>query len=43
MPNHPNVPTWRGDALTGVALGALVFLELTLLLVVGGMVVVHWL
>jgi hypothetical protein len=43
MPNPSNMPTLRGDALTGAALGALVFLELTLLLVGGGVVLVHWL
>ena len=42
MSNPPNMPTWLGEALTGVALGALIFLELTLLLVGGGAVLVHW-
>jgi hypothetical protein len=41
--NHPIMPTWRGDVLMGAALGALVFLGLTLLLVGGGMLLAHWL
>ena len=43
MCNSPNMPTWLGEALTGAALGALVFLGLTLLLVGGSAVLVHWL
>jgi len=43
MSNPPNRPTWFGEALTGAALGALVFLGLTLLLVGGGAVLIHWL
>jgi hypothetical protein len=43
MSNHPFMPTWRGDVLMGAALGALVFLGFTLLLVGGGVLLAHWL
>jgi hypothetical protein len=43
MSNHPIMPTWRGDILMGAALGVLVFLGLTLLLVGGGVILAHWL
>jgi hypothetical protein len=41
MPNHFNMPPWRDDALRGAALGVLVFLGLTVLLVVIGVILVH--
>jgi hypothetical protein len=43
MPNHPDVPTWPGDAWFGLALGVLIFLGLTLLFIAGGVFLVRWL
>jgi hypothetical protein len=43
MSKHPYMPRWRGDILMGAALGVLVFLGLTLLLVGGGVILAHWL
>jgi hypothetical protein len=37
------ISTWGGDALTGIAYGALGFLGIALLLLGGGAVLVYWL
>jgi hypothetical protein len=43
MSNPRKMPTWFDEALTGATLGVLVFLGLTVLLVVIGVIVIHWL
>jgi hypothetical protein len=37
------ISTWGADALIGVAYGALGFLGIMLLLIGGGLILVHWL